>query len=108
MATGVLLAPGLGAAAETAPRRIDIKVTDSGFEPRQIKVKRGQPITLAFTRTTDATCITAIDIPEEGVKEFELPLNRTVTLTITPQKKGTERFHCSAMAMGKGRILVED
>jgi plastocyanin domain-containing protein len=119
LAAGLLLTPERGAAetapgravvpaAETAPRRIDIKVTDAGFEPRQITVKRGQPITLAFTRITNGTCITAIDIPEEGVKEFELPLNKTVTLTITPKKKGTERFHCSAMAMGKGRIIVED
>jgi plastocyanin domain-containing protein len=108
LASGLLLTPLRGAAAEVTPRRIDIKVTDAGFEPRQVKVKRGQPTTLAFTRTTDRTCITAIDIPEEGVKEFALPLNETVTLTITPKKQGTERFHCSAMAMGKGRIIVEE
>jgi plastocyanin domain-containing protein len=51
--------------------------------------------------------MTAVDIPEENVKELELPLNKTVTVTFTPKKTGTERFHCSAMAMGKGRIIVE-
>src|SRR5512133_1551091 len=79
---------------------VSIKVTDAGFEPKQVKAKRGEPLTLAFTRTTDRTCITAIDIPAEDVKEFELPLNKTVTLTITPKKQGVERFHCSAMGMG--------
>ncbi len=94
-------------AAEKDPRRVDIKVTDAGFEPRQVKAKVGEPLTLAFTRTSDRTCMTAIDIPDEDVKELELPLNRTVTVTITPKKKGAERFHCSAMGMGNGRIVVE-
>jgi plastocyanin domain-containing protein len=107
LAAGLLLSPSWVLAADAAARRIDIKVTDAGFEPREIKVKRGQPTTLAFTRTTDQTCMTAVDIPEEDVKQLELPLNKTVTVTITPKKVGTERFHCSAMAMGKGRIYVE-
>lgn len=93
--------------AEAAQRRVDIKVTDAGFEPRQVKAKAGEPVTLAFTRTSDRTCMTAIDIPDEDVKQLELPLNETVTLTITPKKKGTERFHCSAMGMGGGKIVVE-
>lgn len=92
----------------SAAQRIDIKVTSAGFEPREIHVKRGHPVVLAFTRVTDRTCITAIDIPDENVKGFELPLGRTVTLTITPAKKGLEPFHCSAMGMGKGRLVVED
>jgi plastocyanin domain-containing protein len=96
------------AAAADAAKKIPIKVTDDGFQPREITVKKGKPATLEFTRTTDATCITEIDIPAEGVKEFALPLNKPVTLTITPKKAGVEKFHCSAMAMGDGRIKVED
>ncbi len=88
-------------------RRIDIKVTDAGFEPREIRVKKGEPVTLVFTRVTDRTCITAIDIPDEEVKKLELPLNRPAEVTITPKKPGVEAFHCSAMAMGNGRIHVE-
>ncbi len=95
------------AAGPGAPR-IDVRVTDAGFEPRVLHVKRGRPTTLAFTRTSDRTCMTAIDIPEEGVKRLALPLNRTVTVTITPKRTGTEPFHCSAMGMGKGRIVVEE
>jgi len=100
-------------AAETAPsgkevRKVEVKVTDDGFVPREIKAKKGQPTTLVFTRVTDATCITAIDIPDENVKEFQLPLNKPVSLTVTPKKKGVEKFHCSAMAMGDGKIIVEE
>lgn len=101
-----LLAPVV-ASTDPPRRRVDIQVTDAGFEPRQVRAKVGEPLTLAFTRTSDRTCMTAIDIPDEDVKQLELPLNRTVTVTITPRKKGTERFHCSAMGMGNGRILVE-
>lgn len=98
-------------AAESAAKggqKVDIKVTDDGFVPREIKVKKGQPTTLVFTRVTDATCITAIDIPDEKVKEFQLPFNKAVSLTVTPKKKGVEKFHCSAMGMGDGKLIVED
>ena len=100
-------------AAEKAPaavagKKVAIKVTDDGFKPQEIKVKKGQPVTLEFTRVSDATCMTEIDIPAENVKEFALPLNKAVSLTITPKKAGVEKFHCSAMGMGDGKIVVED
>lgn len=55
---------------------------------------------------TDDTCITAIDIPAEKVSRLELPLDRPVSVTITPAKEGTEEFHCSEMGMGDGRLIV--
>jgi plastocyanin domain-containing protein len=96
-------------AADPAPAKggIVIKVTENGFEPREVKVKKGQPATLTFLRTTDRTCIKAIDIPAEKVKGFKLPLDQAVSITITPAKAGVEKFHCTAMGMGDGRIVVE-
>jgi len=96
-----------GAGTPQGGRRQEIKVTASGFEPREVKAKKGEPLTLVFTRTTEQTCITAIDVPDEQVKGFKLPLDKPVELVITPKKAGTERFHCSAMGMGDGKILVE-
>jgi plastocyanin domain-containing protein len=111
----VLLATAPALAAESTPaaspkgaRKVEMKVTDDGFVPREIKVKKGQPTTLVITRVTDGTCITAIDIPDEKVKEFQLPLNKAVSLTVTPKKAGVEKFHCSAMGMGDGKLIVED
>lgn len=95
-------------AAAADPARVEVKVTDAGFEPREITAKKGQPLAITFLRTTDRTCIRAIDIPGEKVKGFDLPLNKPVTLTITPQKAGVQPFHCTAMAMGNGRIVVKD
>lgn len=94
-------------AAHAAPRQIAIQVSEKGFAPQEVRVKQGEPSTLVFTRVTDRTCMTAIDIPAENVKKLELPLHKPVSLTITPKKKGIEKFHCSAMAMGDGRIIVE-
>ncbi len=89
-------------------RRVEIVVNDAGFEPREVKLKAGHPTTLVFTRKTDHTCITAIDIPAENVKKLKLPLNQPVEITVTPKKAGVEAFHCSAMAMGNGKLIVED
>ena len=94
--------------APAAGKTIEIKVTDAGFEPREIQVKKGQPVTLSFLRTTDRTCIKAVDIPDEKVKNFVLPLDKAVSLTITPQKAGTEPFHCTAMGMGGGKLIVTE
>ena len=108
VALPVLAADKAPAAPVAATRKVEIKVTENGFEPKEIKVKRGQPVTLSFLRTTDRTCIKAIDIPAEKVKGFDLPLNKAVELTITPAKAGVEKFHCTAMAMGDGKIVVTD
>ena len=97
-----------GAEAGRTGQTLAIKVTEDGFEPRELKLKRGEPTTLVFTRLTEDTCITAIDIPAEGVKDLQLPLNKAVSVTITPRKAGVEKFHCSAMGMGNGKLLVGD
>jgi plastocyanin domain-containing protein len=106
-----LAVPALAAdpapAAKPAGKTIEIKVTDAGFEPREVRVKAGQPVTLSFLRTTDRTCIKAVDIPAEKVKNLTLPLDKAVAVTITPAKAGVEAFHCTAMGMGNGKIIVE-
>jgi plastocyanin domain-containing protein len=103
-----VLAADTSATAPAAARTIDIKVSGAGFEPREVTVKKGEPVTLRFLRTTDRTCIKAIDIPAEKVKNFQLPLDKAVAVTITPAKAGVEAFHCTAMAMGDGKIIVTD
>ena len=108
VALPVLAADKAPAAPAAAGTKVEIKVTENGFEPKEVKVKKGQPVTLSFLRTTDRTCIKAIDIPAEKVKNFQLPLDKAVSLTITPAKAGVEPFHCTAMGMGGGKIIVVD
>ncbi|HET6438922.1 MAG TPA: cupredoxin domain-containing protein [Anaeromyxobacter sp.] len=105
--TLVLTFPLLPALAdEPAGRRVDIKVTPDGFQPQEVQLKKGERVTLVFTRVTDDTCITAIDIPAEHVSKLELPLDKPISVTITPASVGTEEFHCSEMGMGDGRLIV--
>jgi len=96
----------LPAWADEPFRRVEIKVTADGFDPQEVKLKKGERVILTFTRVTDDTCITAIDIPAENVSGLELPLNKPVSVTIAPAKAGVEEFHCSAMGMGGGRLII--
>jgi plastocyanin domain-containing protein len=115
LAPATALAAGDQGAAGKAPaaevkggRKIEIKVNEQGFVPREVKLRKGEPVTLVFTRVTERTCITAIDIPDENVKKLELPLNEPVALALTPKKAGVEAFHCTAMGMGNGKLVIED
>jgi plastocyanin len=76
---------------------VQMKVTDKGFEPATVTVKKGEPVTLVITRTTEKTCATDIVIDDYGINT-KLPLNKAVTVTFTPKKAGDLQYGC---AMGK-------
>lgn len=87
-------------------RQIELAVTDKGFEPTALKVRRGVPLTLTITRKTDATCATAIIVADYGIRE-ELPRDRPVQIAFTPAKTGKLKYACSlGKAMG-GVIIIE-
>ena len=66
---------------KAAPRRIDINVTTKGFEPRSIKVKKGEDILLVFTRVTDDTCAKEVIVYLENDRKIRraLPLRKPLT-----------------------------
>ena len=87
--------------------RIDITITERGFEPKDIKVPRNRPAVLRFRRTAAKTCATEVVFDHDGVHELkDLPLNTTVELPITFAKPGTIKFSC-AMNMIGGTITVQ-
>jgi len=83
--------------ANKGGQTVQMKVTDKGFEPATVTVKKGEPVTLVITRTTEQTCATEIVIDDYGVNT-KLPLNKAVTVTFTPKKAGDLQYGC---AMGK-------
>jgi plastocyanin len=100
---------GTGPVAADAPAsRLEISVTRKGFAPDRLKVKKGEAVTLAFTRTTDATCAKSVIVQVgDGKKiEKELPLNKTVEIPVTFVKTGELTYACS-MDMVRGIVLVE-
>lgn len=89
----------------TSSSRVVLSVTDQGFTPGRVRVKKDELVTLVITRKTDKTCATAISIPDYDIKR-DLPLNEAVTITFTPNKAGELRYSC-AMGMLGGVLSVE-
>jgi plastocyanin domain-containing protein len=105
---GVLLSPApteLGNTTAERHRRVDLFATERGFEPDRIDVRRGEPIRLVVTRTTDKTCATAIVIKDLGIKRA-LPLNRPVVIDFTPTKTGELTYSCGMKMIG-GVLVVQ-
>lgn len=87
--------------------RIAISVTEKGFEPENVSVPSGKPVTLVFTRKTDGTCAKEVVIPLDGKKiEKPLPLNEPVAIAVTFPKAGQITYAC-AMDMVKGVVVVQ-
>lgn len=100
----LVLATPFAAMAEK-PRTVELSVTEKGFEPDKITVKKGEPVHLLVTRKTDKTCATAIDVKDLGVHK-ELPLDKAVAIDFTPKKTGEIRYMCGMNMMG-GVLLVQ-
>lgn len=97
-----------GVAAADKPPHFAIAITRSGFDPGSIKVPAKTPVTLVFTRKTDATCTKSIVVPVGDGKtvERDLPLDKPVEIVATFPKPGTLEYACS-MNMNKGTIVVQ-
>lgn len=93
---------------KASPRRIDISVTEAGFEPNRVTVKAGEDVTLAFTRKTEKTCVTevVVFVSDKDKVEKKLPLNQVVTVNAKFSKAGELGYACG-MNMYKGVIVVQ-
>jgi plastocyanin domain-containing protein len=103
-AAALLAVLAAGCGARGAPGEVRVTVTKNGFKPWRIPARKGAPLVLVVTRTTDQTCATELVIPEAGVNA-PLPLGEPVRVTLTPAREGELRFSC-AMKMFGGVIDV--
>ena len=87
-------------------RSIEMKVTEDGFQPGNVTLKKGEPVKFIVTRVTDATCATELLIADTDIKA-ELPLNKPVEIAWTPTKAGQVKFGCAMDMMVSGMLLVE-
>lgn len=92
--------------AAKAPRTITMSVTDKGYEPGKISLKKGEPVKFVITRKTDETCATDLLIEGTSIK-VALPLNKPVEVAWTPEKSGQVKFGCAMGMMISGVMLVE-
>jgi len=75
-----------------------------GYKPETIKIKKGKETKITFLRSDPSSCLEEIVIPDFKIRKF-LPLNKSVTIKITPTKSGTYGMHCG-MNMYHGKIIV--
>jgi hypothetical protein len=98
-------APGATAPATVARRTVDIVANEKGFVPTSVELKKGEPTTLVFKRTTDETCAKQVVFPELKVTK-ELPLNQAVAFDVPVDDARTLTFRCG-MGMFKGKVVVQ-
>jgi len=101
LAALVLLA-GCGA---SGPSEIQVAVTENGFEPKDIVIKKGQAAVLVMTRKTQSTCATEAVFAETG-KKYDLPLNQAVRIDLTGVTPGKLHYACG-MDMEHGTVTIE-
>lgn len=82
---------------------IDITV-NGGYSPNIISIPKGKTTTLNFTRKDPSSCLEEVIFGDFKIRKY-LPLNKTVPIVITPQKKGTFDYVCG-MNMFHGKINV--
>lgn len=104
----VTTAVGLASGGVAAPKgkTVEMAVTEKGFEPAAVTVKKGEPVTLVITRKTESTCAKEIVIDEHNVNT-KLPLNKAVKVTFTPKKSGQLKYGCAMDKMIGGVLTVE-
>ncbi len=97
-------------AAKPAPpsaTRFEVAITEKGFEPDDIAVPAGTPVTIVFDRKTDQTCAKQVVVDTGGTKiTKDLPLNTPVEIAATFAKPGKLGYACG-MDMIKGTITVQ-
>ena len=95
-------------ATKMAPEKVEIAVTDKGFEPDKLTVKKGEPVELVFTRKTDQTCIKEVVLDTGASKKVQksLPLNKPVVIKTKFTKAGDLKYVCG-MNMFSGTVTVQ-
>ncbi len=88
----------------TVKNEVDITVS-GGYTPEVISVPLGKTTKINFLRTDPTECLSEVVLPDFKIKR-ELPLNKKITVEITPQKIGTFDYVCS-MNMYHGKIIVK-
>ena len=85
-------------------QKVTVALTQKGYEPASLKLRRGVPAQVTFIRKVSATCGTQIVIADYDIKRA-LPLNEPVLVEFTPKKTGTFVFTCG-MGMLRGALIV--
>ena len=99
--------PAADTKAKKGTEKLDVAITEKGFEPDMLEVKKGQPVELVFTRKTDKTCIKEVILDTGSAKiQKPLPLNKPVVIKTKFAKAGDLKYVCN-MNMFSGTVKVQ-
>ncbi|MDN3017077.1 cupredoxin domain-containing protein [Paenibacillus sp. BSR1-1] len=85
--------------------KVKMLVTEKGYSPNVIRVKKGVPVELEIKNPLENSCLSTFMIPDFNINKVNLKTG-TTNLTFTPDKSGEYTFSCG-MQMFKGTIIVE-
>lgn len=94
------------AAENIPPDATRIIVSEAGYQPAVIPVKKGRPVRLAFYRADANNCGGEVVFPEQNIRK-KLPVGKTVLIEFTPAKSGEIGFACG-MDMLRGKLIVSE
>ena len=104
----VLVAAAVAGSPGCAPagaKEVHVDVTEAGFVPNAVTIKKGDAAVLVITRRTTKTCATEAIFTETGQK-YDLPLNQPVRVDLTGVSPGTVHYACG-MNMETGTVRIE-
>jgi uncharacterized protein len=82
-----------------------ITITNAGYSPNMITVKRGTAVTLRLVNQGASSCAQAFTVPSLGIQKI-VPLGSSDSVSFTaPREQGEIAFMCS-MGMYRGTIRV--
>ncbi len=99
-------APEAPKAAAATPRTVALTVTENGYEPSPLSLKKDEPVKLMVTRKTEQTCATELVMEEYGINT-PLPLDTPVEIAFTPTKSGKLTYGCAMGKMISGVFTVD-
>lgn len=82
---------------------VDITVK-GGYTPSTIVIANGKSTKITFTRKDPSPCLEEVVLEGFSIRKT-LPLDKSVTIELTPTKTGEFPFSCS-MNMFHGKIIV--
>ncbi|MFZ1700982.1 MAG: cupredoxin domain-containing protein [Pyrinomonadaceae bacterium] len=83
-----------------------ITVSEKGYEPASVPVKKGQPVKLAFYRSDANNCGGEVVFAKLNIRK-KLPVGETVMVEFTPKDSGEIAFACG-MNMLSGKVVVTE
>lgn len=98
-------APNTSSFSSDQVQTASLTLTDRGYVPQTLTIKKGIPLELTVTNNEARGCIQGFVIPDLNIRKI-VRLGDSAVISFTPQKTGKIGFTCS-MGMYYGEFIVQ-